>query len=180
MKLTKAIAEKWWVQVIRGLLMILVGLYLIAYPVKSVVLLTTAMGLWAMVEGCMVMLMALIMYREVDGWGLLFFQGILALALGLFLLALPITSLAAIMFLVGLWSVGQGIVLAFEFMQLRDEGQNTEVMLLVVAILSMVFGLLLMGNVQTSIAVAGLMMSVMFISVGLVSTAIGYRIRLQK
>lgn len=178
--LTKAVAEKWWLQVLRGLMMILVGLLLIAYAAKSMAVLTTVMGLWALVEGCMVVLMALIMYREVDGWGLLFFQGILALALGLLLLALPITSLTAIVFLVGLWSVGQGIVLAFEFMQLRSESQNAEAMLLVVAILSVVFGLLLMGNVQTSVAVAGLMMSVMFILVGLMSTAIGYRVRLQK
>ncbi len=175
--LIQELAERWWLIALRGGLALLLGLGLVMYPAKTLTVITWVVGLWALVEGIALMVMALIKHVEVDGWGLLFFQGLLGVFLGVVLMALPAISLGIVFFLVGLWLVLVGIVLVVEAMQVRQEILGGEWLLLATAILSMLFGVFLIGNLQVGVAVAGLLLGIMMLVFGMMTIAFGFQLK---
>ncbi len=130
----------WWVILIRGLLFIFLGIYMIASPAGSFAALGFLFGFIILLAGLAELLHStrarLVVSRR---WHL--FLGIIDVVLGIILMGHVATSMAIIRIVLGVWFLFRGVSL---FSHFRNE--NNSYGLLAGAILTVVFGLLVLFN----------------------------------
>jgi uncharacterized membrane protein HdeD (DUF308 family) len=110
--------------VVTGLLSIVAGIVIIAWPGPGVVALAIFLGAWLIVIGTLTISGAFAARRVLPDWWLLLITGLLEIPLGVLALANPGATLAALITVGGIWAVAVGvmrIVLAFVIKRLPDE-----------------------------------------------------------
>ena len=161
----------WWFFVVRGILFILVGIYMIASPESSYVALGFIFGLIILVAG-----VAELFHATRPGesgsrrWHL--FLGIVEVILGLVLTAHIETSVAILRIIVGIWFLVRGFSL-FGFS--RFMGRSW--MLTVGGIIVIVFGLLIVFNPTFGDSTIILYTAIAFIINGVFNILLGYRLK---
>jgi len=152
----------WWLHLIAGLFNIILGLLLLTTPVKTVVLLVLALGIFWIVEGLMTLVW---MFVDHTAWGWKLFIGLLSIIAGIIILRHPLVSAvsipALIILLMGIQGLISGlfsIVLAF-----KGGGLGSGIF----GALSILFGLVLVANYASLGAIAALVLvSAIFLLVG--------------
>jgi uncharacterized membrane protein HdeD (DUF308 family) len=110
--------------VITGLLSIVTGVVIIAWPGPGLVAVAIFLGAWLIVSGTLAISGAFSLRQVLPGWWLLLVIGLLEVPLGVLALADPGATLAALVTVAGIWAVAIGVmrvVLAFEVKRLPDE-----------------------------------------------------------
>src|SRR4051812_32032360 len=110
--------------VVTGLLSIVAGIVLIAWPGPGIVVLAIFLGAWLIVIGTLTISGAFAARRVLPDWWLLLITGLLEIPLGVLALANPGATLAALITVAGIWAVAIGvmrIILAFEVKRLPDD-----------------------------------------------------------
>jgi uncharacterized membrane protein HdeD (DUF308 family) len=110
--------------VVTGLLSIVAGIVLIAWPGPGIVVLAIFLGAWLIVIGTLTISGAFAARRILPDWWLLLITGLLEIPLGVLALANPGATLAALVTVGGIWAVVIGvmrIVLAFEIKRLPED-----------------------------------------------------------
>jgi uncharacterized membrane protein HdeD (DUF308 family) len=110
--------------VVTGLLSIVAGIVIIAWPGPGVVALAIFLGAWLIAIGTLTISGAFAARRVLPDWWLLLITGLLEIPLGVLALANPGATLAALITVGGIWAVAVGvmrIVLAFVIKRLPDE-----------------------------------------------------------
>lgn len=170
-------AEKWWLVALRGIIGVLLGIVLISWPVKSLAVFVWIVGLFALVEGVILVLMSLFNAKKWENWGYVFMQGVISLILGLILFAWPEITIAALFFLIALWIIVAGILLIVQGIKVRKEIGGGEWMLIAGGIISILFAFFLFSNPQVSLALAGVIIGLVILVSGIFTTAFGLQIR---
>lgn len=109
------------VNVVAGLLSILTGIVIIAWPGPGLLAVAIFLGAWLIASGTLGIAGALAARRLLPDWWLLLILGALEIPLGVLALAAPGAALAALITVTGVWAVAIGvmrIVLAFELKRL--------------------------------------------------------------
>lgn len=83
------IRSLWWLVLIRGILFVLLGIAALAQPVVAVLAFTMVFGIYAIVDGLMVAIAAIVARKDYEGWGWLVAQGVLTILAGVLIVALP-------------------------------------------------------------------------------------------
>ncbi len=161
----------WWAFLIRGLLFLLVGIYMIASPASSYVALGFMFGLIIFLAGVAEFLHVT---RDNDpgsrGWHLML--GIIDVILGIVLMGHITTSVAILRFIVGIWFLLRGISV-FRFS--RRMGKS--LWLTLGAVLIILFGLLILFNPTFGDMTIILWTAIAFIITGLFNIWIGAMMR---
>ncbi|HWL60175.1 MAG TPA: DUF308 domain-containing protein [Microbacteriaceae bacterium] len=79
----------WWLVLIRGVLFVLLGIAALLQPAVAVVAFTLVFGIYAIVDGVMVIIAAIAARKDYSGWGWLVVQGILTVIAGVLIVSLP-------------------------------------------------------------------------------------------
>ena len=143
------ISNIWWLVLLRGLLVLGLGILLISKPMATLVILVHVMGIFWFIDGLATLFESIRGRKTHTNWGWGVFVGIISALAGLIVFVQPVISavigmtfliyLVAIMILAsGIWSVITGI-------RLRKAIKNEWSMILG-GILYVIFGLLLLGN----------------------------------
>jgi uncharacterized membrane protein HdeD (DUF308 family) len=114
----------WWVLTLLGVVGFLVGLAILTWPQITLALVIFLIALWAFVVGALMLTIAVKLHRE--GFGSWFFAaiGVLALIVGLWLVADPTRSVTFLVMIAGFFVFMSGVfttAYAFELHHLRDE-----------------------------------------------------------
>jgi uncharacterized membrane protein HdeD (DUF308 family) len=137
----------WWMVLISGIAAIIVGGFLFARPVGTTLLLVQVMGWFWFFSGIMNIVMIFVDRR---GWGWNLLLGILGIAAGLYIINNPvvgtITALVAIIWVLAFQAIAYGIISLIASFQGGGFGSA------VLGILSIVLGILLLGNTLLSAA----------------------------
>jgi uncharacterized membrane protein HdeD (DUF308 family) len=110
--------------VVTGLLSIVTGIVIIAWPGPGIVVLAIFLGAWLIVVGTLTISGTFAARRVLSNWWLVLITGLLEVPLGVLALANPGATLAALITVGGIWAVAIGvmrIVLSFEIKRLPDE-----------------------------------------------------------
>jgi uncharacterized membrane protein HdeD (DUF308 family) len=110
--------------VVTGLLSIVLGIVIIAWPSPGLVALGIVLGAWLIVLGTITISGAFALRRIVPDWWLFLIEGLLAVPLGVLALANPGATLAALVTVGGIWAVAIGVmrvVLSFEIKRLPKD-----------------------------------------------------------
>jgi uncharacterized membrane protein HdeD (DUF308 family) len=158
-RLASVLRSVWWLPVLRGLLMIVLGLLLLVEPLGTLVALVWVFGVFAVVDGVVVLLQALLA-RGKPGFGWLVAEGLVDIAFGALIMLWPDVTALVLFYLLALWVLVLGVtavVVAVVQYRARDLAWSGT---LVFGLVGFLFGLLLaikpQGTVDVILTVYGL------------------------
>jgi uncharacterized membrane protein HdeD (DUF308 family) len=104
-------------QVLAGILAVIAGIVLLAWPGPTLLLLAVFAGAWLAVSGGFNIVLSIARRHTLPYWGLTTAVGVIELVLGLWAMRRPEVTLSIVVVALGLWAVVTGViycVLAFE------------------------------------------------------------------
>jgi uncharacterized membrane protein HdeD (DUF308 family) len=111
-------APRWWLAIV-GLFGLAAGILTFAWPVVTALVLLLFIAVWAIATGVMQIVGAIKLRKEIDNEWLLIFCGALSVVFGLILIAQPQTGALALVFVIGLYAILEGIGLVGFSLRLR-------------------------------------------------------------
>ena len=145
--LLRALADRWWVALVRGLFAILFGVLTFVWPGISLLSLVILFGVYSLMDGAVALYGAITGRRQISRsslWWLLF-VGISGIAAGIVTFLYPqVTALVLVIF-IGAWALVRGIFEIIGAIRLRKEIER-EWLLIFAGLMSVIFGLVLLLN----------------------------------
>ena len=139
--LAQALAQRWWVVVLRGVIAVLFGLAAFFWPGLTGAALVLAFGAYAFVDGVFALAAAIGRAQGAQRWALLL-EGVLGIAAGLAAFFWPGLTALTLIYLIAVWAIVTGVFEIIAAVQLRREIDN-EWALGLSGVLSIVLGGLL-------------------------------------
>ena len=166
------LAKKWWVLLLRGILLIIIGLLSFVSPLVWI----TFVGIYMLIDG-MVMLISGFGDQPAgqSRWPLIV-VGILGLLAGLIILWNPALGGLSLTVVIAAWAIVTGILEIIAAIRLREEIDN-EWWLIITGILAIIFGILVFQNVLAGILTIAFIFGIFAILAGILSIALAFRVR---
>src|ERR1700710_2512464 len=102
---TAMLAQNWWLFTLRGVFAIIFGCLALAFPGPTMLSLVLLFSAYMLVDGVAEIISAVrAMRRKEDRWGLLIFEGILNIAVGILAFLWPGLTVIAFVWLVAAWA----------------------------------------------------------------------------
>jgi uncharacterized membrane protein HdeD (DUF308 family) len=138
----QTLVQNWWLFLLRGVLGIIFGLIALIFPGPTMLSLVLLFSAYMLVDGIFAIVSAVrAIRRKEDRWGLLIFEGLLNIAVGILAFLWPGITVIAFVILVAAWAiVSGGLMTAAGFRLNVDHGRWW---LILGGLLSMAFGVLL-------------------------------------
>ncbi|MBO3102490.1 HdeD family acid-resistance protein [Cellulomonas fengjieae] len=171
-----ALRRIWWLPVVRGVVLLILGLFMLAQPLAGVGVLTWVFGIFAIIDG-LVAIGQWLGNRKEPGSGWWLASGLMGIALGVVAVVWTEASVAVIFYLIALWVLLLGvlaIIAAVVLYRSRDIGWYW---VLTFGLVSFLFGLLLIMNPQTSVSVIVVLLGLFAFVGGVVLVVSGFATR---
>jgi uncharacterized membrane protein HdeD (DUF308 family) len=163
--------KHWWVFLLRGLLFIAVGVYMISSPLKSYVALSFLFGLVIIVAGIAEAIHAYA-HRYIAGQVLRFYIGVIDVLLGIILVANLTVSMVVLPIILGAWFLFRGVSL-FTFAGLL----RRPLWLVLSGIITIIFALLVIFNPVFGAMTIVLWTAFAFIVIGIFNGLLAFRLK---
>ncbi|UCH51440.1 MAG: DUF308 domain-containing protein [Chloroflexota bacterium] len=171
--------KHWWQVAVRGLVALLFGILLLAWPGVSLFLFAIFFGAYAFVDGIFT-LVAAVNYKAGAGqrtW--LFVRGIFGIIVGIITFFWPAITELALVFLIGAWALVTGIMeLNFAFRSVKETGAKW--LFAVSGILSIILAILLLVRPIAAIIAVIWIIGAYAVVVGILLIILGFMLRSSK
>lgn len=139
----------WWLLLLQGIIALILGIYLLAYPLQTLMVLIVFLGAYWLVSGIFTLVAAAV---ESSDRGMKILLGILGIILGCLILAYPFYSTFLVPYIftvmVGVFALIYGFIAVWGAFTGKGWGVG------ILGILSIIFGLLILANpIASTIAV---------------------------
>lgn len=135
------LVQNWWLFTLRGVLGIIFGCLALVFPGPTMLSLVILFSAYMLVDGVVGIISAVRAARRRDRWGLLVFEGLLDIAVGICAFLWPGITVLAFVLLVGAWAIVTGALMTTAGFRLNiDHGRWW---LVLGGLLSVVYGALL-------------------------------------
>ena len=176
METIKNMSASWWIVVLRGVVLALIGVAFLAWPGKSLLIVTLILGLMILLDGVIAAISGLISIGKDKHWWVTLMQGGLGIAIGLAILSWPGITLQLIFFLVAIWIIINGILfMVFAIASRKEHYGNWS--LTGLGIIALVLGLVIMANPVESVQILMILVGVYAIISGVMNIALGLDLR---
>jgi len=166
------LAKKWWVLLLRGILLIIIGLLAFVSPLVWV----TFVGIYILVDGVTMLMSGFSDQPAGQRHWPLVILGVLGLIAGLLILWNPALGAITLTTIIAVWAVIGGILTIVSALRVREEIDN-EWWLVLSGALSIIFGILVFQNVLAGILTIAWVFGVFAVVVGVLSIALAFRVR---
>ncbi|APG09732.1 hypothetical protein BKD09_15440 [Bradyrhizobium japonicum] len=137
------LAKNWWLFLLRGIFGIVFGLLALLFPGPTMLSLVLLFSAYMLVDGVAGIISAVRAMRRKDQWGLLVFEGLLNIAVGVAAFIWPGLTVLAFVFMVAAWAIISGALMMSAGFRLKlDHGRWWMVL---GGLLSLVYGALLVA-----------------------------------
>ena len=138
----ETLVQNWWLFTLRGVLGIIFGCIALIFPGPTILSLVILFSAYMLVDGVFGIISAVrAIHRKEDRWGLLIFEGLVNIAVGIAAFLWPGLTVVAFMWLIAAWAiVTGGLMTAAGFRLNIDHGRWW---LVLGGILSLAYGVLL-------------------------------------
>ena len=166
------LAKKWWVLLLRGILLIIIGLLAFVSPLTWVIF----VGIYVLIDG-VTMLMSGFSDQPAgqSRWPLLIL-GVLGLLAGLIILWNPELGAITLTTVIAAWAIVGGILTIISAIRVREEIDN-EWWLVLSGVLAIIFGILVFTNVLAGVLTIAWIFGIFAIAVGILSIVLAFRVR---
>lgn len=177
--LLQALADNWWLLLLRGIAGVLFGVLAFIWPGLTILSLTLLWGAYALVDG------GAALWAAITGGGgrfsggsrvWLLAVGVLGIAAGIIAFVWPLATAEILVLLIGAWAVAIGIMQLWGAIQLRKEIDG-EWLLILSGAVSILFGLILMFQPLAGALAVVWMIGTFAIAFGIVHIMLAFRLR---
>ncbi|MEO8514637.1 MAG: DUF308 domain-containing protein [Ignavibacteria bacterium] len=172
-----ALQKRWWLIAVRGFLAVIFGVLALCSPYIVIFSLITFFAFFAILSGFFILTLAFL--GETDNKGIRILEGLIFLGSGIVVLLNPVSALGGIMIFIAAWAILTGITQIFGAIKLRKVIVN-EWLMIFNGIISIIFGILLAGNLIQGAGVMLMVFGVFAILSGLFSIMLAFRIKSYK
>ena len=138
----ETLVRNWWLFTLRGVLAILFGLLALIFPGPTMLSLVILFSAYMLVDGIFGIISAVrAIRRKEDRWGLLIFEGLIDIAVGILAFLWPGITVLAFVLLVGAWAIVTGALMTVAGFRLNVS--HGRWWLALSGVLSLAFGTLL-------------------------------------
>lgn len=134
--------KNWWFLVINGLIAILFGIFLLFFDTDMIKVLMVYIGIGVAVIGAILLVAAIRNIKADKQAGMLLFESILTIVIGLILTLFPDFSLKFFLIIIGVWAVILGIVQLAILINIKEKMASKNI-LLFNGLLTIVLGVML-------------------------------------
>jgi uncharacterized membrane protein HdeD (DUF308 family) len=166
------LAKKWWVLLLRGILLIIIGLLAFVSPLVWV----TFVGIYILIDGVTMLMSGFSDQPAGQSRWPLVILGVLGLLAGLIILWNPALGAITLTTIIAVWAVIGGILTIIAALRVREEIDN-EWWLVLSGILAIIFGVLVFTNVLAGILTIAWTFGVFAVIVGILSIVLAFRVR---
>jgi uncharacterized membrane protein HdeD (DUF308 family) len=170
--LASELARKWWVLLIRGILLIIAGLLVFVSPLTWIIF----VGVYTLLDGFSMLLSGVSDQPGGQSRWLLIIIGILGLLAGLIVLWNPVLGGITLTYVIAAWAIVTGVLTIITALRLREEIDN-EWWLVLSGVLAIIFGLLVFQNVLAGVLTIAWLFAVFAVAVGVLSIVLAFRVR---
>ncbi|MBA4020234.1 MAG: hypothetical protein C0483_23990 [Pirellula sp.] len=170
------LAERWWVVLIRGLLILAAGIATLAYPGLTLLMLITLIGVSALLDGLTCVFMGL---RGGDGgrpWWEMILLGLVGVGFGVATLIWPGLTELLLLSLIAGWAIARGVMEIIVAIRLRKVIDSEWTMGLS-GLLSIGFGALLIARPGAGALAMAMVIGIFMIVAGTAAIALSFRLR---
>jgi uncharacterized membrane protein HdeD (DUF308 family) len=108
----ETLVQNWWLFTLRGIFAIVFGLLALIFPGPTMLSLVILFSAYMLVDGISGIISAVrAIRRKEDRWGLLIFEGLIDIAVGILAFLWPGITVVAFVLLVGAWAIVTGAVM---------------------------------------------------------------------
>jgi len=173
-------SETWWLVLLRGLALVVLGLLFIFWPLATVLILVTFMGAYWFVDGVFTIVQAIRGRQYHSHWGWAIFSGVLGILAGIVIFSRPLfaTLLTAtfLAYFLGFLALVNGFSAIFTGFRLHKVIDNEWSMILG-GILTVLFGLLLIFRPMISVATLVWLAGIFAVVIGVIVIVVAFRMR---
>lgn len=156
---TGALRRVWWIPLVRGLALIVLGLLLMIEPLEVLRTLVVVFAVFLLADGVVAALQGLV-NRDQQGWRWWLVQGVVDVAFAVLVVAWPGVTALVLFYLLVVWALVLGIAAIIGAAALLRNRDLAWPWLLTVGLLSTLFGLLLLTKPQSSGGVLSVIVTV--------------------
>jgi uncharacterized membrane protein HdeD (DUF308 family) len=165
--------RNWWIPVVRGVLSILFGILVFAFPNTAVTVFVYLFGAYMLIDGIAALAFAFDVNR---GRGWLILSGIAGIAAGILTFVYPSATAVALVYIVAAWAILSGIfevIAALEWRQVLPDAW----MLGLGGVLSIILGVLLFSSPSAGLLAWAYVIGIYAIGYGVLYIVAGFRIK---
>jgi uncharacterized membrane protein HdeD (DUF308 family) len=174
--LLRALGRVWWLILLRGIVAIAFGVLAWAWPGATLITLTLFWGAYALVDGIAALWSG---WQAKDAgkpmWQIVLI-GVLGVAAGIFTFVLPGITAIALLILIAVWAIANGVFEIAAAIRLRKEIANEWLMILS-GVLSIVFGALMLANPGVGALAVLWLIGAFAIAYGVVLVILAFKLR---
>ena len=169
----QTLTANWWALALRGLVAVLFGLMTLFLPGITLVTLVLLFGAYALVDG---VFNVIAFFRVASHQWALLVEGVIGIIAGLLTFAWPAITAFALLYLIAFWAILTGIFEVVAGIRLRKTIAN-EWLLLLMGVLSLLFGLLILFAPGTGALAIVLWIGAYALVFGVFLLALAFRLR---
>lgn len=170
----ETLQKRWWLIAVRGVLAIVFGILALASPYIVIFSLITFFAFFAVLSGFFILTLAFL--GETDSKGLRIIEGLIFLGAGIVVLLNPVSALGGIMIFIAAWAILSGLIHIIGAIKMRKVIAN-EWLLILNGVISIIFGILLAGNLIQGAGVMLMVFGAFAILSGIFSIMLAVRIK---
>jgi uncharacterized membrane protein HdeD (DUF308 family) len=152
LKTIKESINHWWLFLLTGVLLIVVGLWVFASPIASYLSLSLIFSLGILFTGIFEIIFAVANRSTMDSWGWTLAGGILDVVIGSYLLAYPAISMSVLPFILGFWLLFRGFSAIGSAFDMKSYGDKNWGWFLFLGIGIIFFGVMVLANPAFGVA----------------------------
>jgi uncharacterized membrane protein HdeD (DUF308 family) len=141
----KVLSRFWWMILLRGVLSVLFGIMIFAWPGISLLSLVLLFGAFVLADGFGNAVTAIGGRNENENWWVLLLAGLAGAALGILTFFNPGVTALALLFYIAIWAIATGLLQIVAAIRLRKEIEG-ELWLALGGLASVAFGMLLVAR----------------------------------
>lgn len=168
----EAITNRWWMFLAQGVAMIILAVIAITQPGMFIQII----GAYAIIDGALKIVSSFNSKDKDENRWIPLVMGVLGVLVGLYVFANPVNAIIAITYAIALWAIIVGILLVIWGVRLREVLEEYW-LLLVLGVLSIIFGLLVFNNVLAGFLSLTWIFVVYMIAGGIMAILLGFRIK---
>lgn len=169
--------KNWWLILIKGIILVLMGFYVFSHPVDALVGLALYVGITLLITGTTLVIAALSFRKASDVWRWRLAEGILDIVFAFVLLSNPAVTAAVFPFVVGFWIMVYGILFIVDSFKDKKEGAGDWWMSLLGGIFGVIIGYFVTSNLVAGAITITFWIGLGFVILGIVNIAASFSMK---
>jgi uncharacterized membrane protein HdeD (DUF308 family) len=169
------LSRNWWVVGLRGAFAILFGVLALAWPGVTILTLVILFAAYMLADGVLAIVAGVRAVRRHERWWPFLLEGLANLAAGVIAILWPGITLLAMVYLLGIWAIVSGVLMAFpDFSGRRPVGSW---LLVVGGVLSVILGVIVISQPIAGVLVLITWVAAYALAFGVILLILAFRLR---